>query len=666
MRNLLRLWSLAFLAWHGARLVPDLADPVFMVLVAVVGWGLGSGLRRLRGWVAVPAGAAIYGLTLGAVSAGAVALAGWGVPGFEGLPLWFDRQAPLGLVAYFAGYLEGWIFTGRVTRQSGERLANGVLLAAIFWSQGPYHVTFYAHPVILALVVATFLAAEIGLLVSGQPRRVRWAPAGLIFVATLAVLWALLGRYEDQSISAGGGLMKPDLFQFDFSPLVRLESEIALGDKLVLLYREDGPVRDRYLRRLVLDTWRGDQGFSVSGSGGPTVGRKAKTFPDEGTEGRSRVNQEYFLVNIDPASVLALNSPSKVEPFARWDRSSFVNAYRVQSQVSDGEFWLYNETPSGLEAPTPPVLLSGGDDPEIRALARSITKGTTTDYERAEALVDYFHREFTYSLKPGTPGPRGALKHFLFESRKGYCSYFAFGMTLMLRSLGIPARVAVGFATDSSASVLGFTPVRGFQAHAWVEVPFGKYGWIEFDPTSSAPTPGEDLRFPPPTDPDQLSRMIAEILQAHPTPLVEATGSPHPENDPTTPWWSPSPTLIPWIVGILLIIVNESYRYRWKLKKWRAAPRQRILVLAQELKHRARRIGLGPRPGETPEAWATRIGDPDLERVASEISRARYSDGPFAPDPAFIQEGDRLIRSWDRRRPRRHRILSLVFPWWPR
>jgi protein-glutamine gamma-glutamyltransferase len=85
-------------------------------------------------------------------------------------------------------------------------------------------------------------------------------------------------------------------------------------------------------------------------------------------------------------------------------------------------------------------------------------------------------------------------------------------MALMCRSLGIPARVSVGFYVDPASEVLNFYEVREFQAHAWVEVYFGKQGWVEFDPTSSTPAPGEEMLAFPAPDREQMAKLIAEIL----------------------------------------------------------------------------------------------------------------------------------------------------------
>lgn len=647
----LRAYAVAFLGWHLGLLFPNLAEPLFLALAGVVGlWG-GRATRGLRAWLALPAGALAYGVVRTLVA---------GLPGWPGdqasvldqLPLWLDRQLAFGALPFALGWVEGWAFEGR---RAAERLVNALAAGALFWSQGPYHVTLYPHPLALALAYATFLVTELTLLVHRRPRA-SWAATLLVAAGLLGVLWSLLGRYQDQSVAAGGGLMKPDLFQFDFAPLVKLEPEITLGEDLVLLYREDGPAQPRYLRRLVLDQWDPARGFSAS-QPSPVVGRRARDLPPVGAQGRQAVRQEYYLVNIDPSSLLVLNEPTQVVPYARWDGSSFVNAYRVESLASTQDFWLFNEVTTNTPLPREA-------DPEIQKLALEVTRGATTTYEKATALVLYFRENYFYSLKPGTPGPRGALKHFLFETKKGYCSYFAFSMTLMLRSLGVPARVAVGFATDPNAAVLGFNPVRAYQAHAWVEVPFGEFGWLEFDPTSDVPAPGEPFRFPQAGDPAELSRMISEILEAQPQPLdAEASEAPPTEGSPLGSW---PVAALPWVIVGLLVGANEAWRHRWTLARWGAPEPRRAWLWWSQVVHRARRAGRGPEAGETPESWAARCpGEPRLVPLAAEVSRSRYAQGPF--DLGAVEALARaLVRHFDATRPPSHRLIAAIFPWWPR
>lgn len=673
MNLALRSFSLAFLAWHGGRLFPGLADPWFMAAAAVVGLVGGSQLRWWKGVLALPTGALVFLTVQTVLTQVPPWLTGSEASTLDSLPLWAERQLWFSLVPFALGWFEGWAFTGRPRSRGWERLIHAAAVVCVFWSQGPYHITLYPHPLAFALAIGLFLVSELALL-AGQPPR-SWAKGMtiLVVVAAIGLLWGLLGRYEDQSTASGGGLMKPDLFQFDFAPLVRLEDQITLGDNLVLLYREEGTPQTRYLRRMVLDDYNPTRGFSVAGGKPPVVGRRPQTFAvPAGSQERLPIRQEYYLVNLDPSSLLALNAPVALTPYAQWNRSSFVNAYRVDSLVAGLDFWLFNEEPSdGLSPEERAQNTAGGDDAEIRALAESMTRGAATRYEKATAILIALKENYFYSLKPGNPGSRGALKHFLFEGKKGYCSYFAFSMALLLRSLDIPARIAVGFATNPADSVLGFTPVRAFQAHAWVEVPFGPYGWLEFDPTSETPAPGEPFQYPKATDSQSLSKLIAEILQAQPQPLTDSPPAPVAPGQPS--WervWTTSVALAPWGLLVVLLGLNEGWRHRWRWARWRAFDeRQRVALLWNELVYRATRAGVGPRQGETPQAWALRAseGGTELEPLAADISLARYAPGlPLGWESRVARQTRPLGRRFDRLRPRLHRAMATLFPWWQR
>jgi len=154
-----------------------------------------------------------------------------------------------------------------------------------------------------------------------------------------------------------------------------------------------------------------------------------------------------------------------------------------------------------------------GDDQQIHDLALQVTAGETGYYAKVAAIEKFLKTNYLYSLKPGIAEDGDQLHHFLFVSKKGYCSYFAFAMALMCRSLGIPARVAVGFYVDPQSEVLNFYEVRAFQAHAWVEVYFGSLGWVEFDPTSDTLAPNEEFTPFPGPDKDRLAQLIAEIVK---------------------------------------------------------------------------------------------------------------------------------------------------------
>jgi protein-glutamine gamma-glutamyltransferase len=123
-------------------------------------------------------------------------------------------------------------------------------------------------------------------------------------------------------------------------------------------------------------------------------------------------------------------------------------------------------------------------DPRITALALQITAHAPTPYDKAASIEAYLHTHYGYTLDlSGTPPAGDPLAYFLFTKRAGHCEYFASAMTVLLRSLGVPARYATGFLPGEFNDLAGDYIVRAADAHAWVEVYFPGYDWISFDPT---------------------------------------------------------------------------------------------------------------------------------------------------------------------------------------
>lgn len=138
--------------------------------------------------------------------------------------------------------------------------------------------------------------------------------------------------------------------------------------------------------------------------------------------------------------------------------------------------------------------------PRIRELAEQVTMGATTPYEKAIAVTSYLRESITYSeTLPDMPRNRDALEWVLFELKQAYCVYYATADVLMLRSLGVPARMAVGFAQGERDGNL-YT-VRRLHSHAWPEVFFPGIGWVEFEPTGNQPVLNRPLPPRDPTDP---------------------------------------------------------------------------------------------------------------------------------------------------------------------
>jgi transglutaminase-like putative cysteine protease len=161
-------------------------------------------------------------------------------------------------------------------------------------------------------------------------------------------------------------------------------------------------------------------------------------------------------------------------------------------------------------------------DTLIMNLAKQLTAGKETPYDKVQSVVDYFlgtdengNPRFTYTLEPGSPRDinQSFMHYFLFENKKGYCTYFAGATTLLLRAAGIPCRVVVGYAIfDRSNKNSGWYWVYADQGHAWVEVYFPTYGWVDFDTTPTDDT--EPVRPPKPdaTPPEYAREPVFAVL----------------------------------------------------------------------------------------------------------------------------------------------------------
>ncbi len=125
----------------------------------------------------------------------------------------------------------------------------------------------------------------------------------------------------------------------------------------------------------------------------------------------------------------------------------------------------------------------------VNDLAASTTSGWATPYEKAKVVENYLRNNYPYNLRVDPP-PFGVdgVDHFLFGLGEGYSEYFGSTMAVMLRTVGVPARLAVGYTTGDRVEGREIYAVTDSHSHAWVEVYFPRFGWIPFEPT-----PGKNL-----------------------------------------------------------------------------------------------------------------------------------------------------------------------------
>lgn len=231
-------------------------------------------------------------------------------------------------------------------------------------------------------------------------------------------------------------------------------------------------------------------------------------------------------------------------------QNEFTSAYRSKSYVSElnSAYFIYNSEDPQLRAFQEQrfevlrkaksftamnqemfsyytFFPTNGQYRPVKQLADSLSKGKLTAMDKILAVRDYFlakdetgKQTYQYADNPGIPGLPGASKllYFLFESKKGYCAYYAAATVALLRSMKIPCRVVTGFLTvDRSDKNKGWYWFYEDQSHGWVQVYFPEYGWIDFDTTvgneeaEQSPTPDGT---PPMEPPRPVLALAAKII----------------------------------------------------------------------------------------------------------------------------------------------------------
>jgi transglutaminase-like putative cysteine protease len=204
-----------------------------------------------------------------------------------------------------------------------------------------------------------------------------------------------------------------------------------------------------------------------------------------------------------PGSMLTSLAGENEREVTNWNASPMLlpgEAYQVEAVLNNPNIQQLRE--AGAEYPqwvTDKYLQLPEDfSPRIRQLAFDIIGDAQTPYDQASAITRYLRENIEYiATIPEPPRNADPLEWILFEYKQAYCVYYASAQVLMLRSLGIPARMAVGFTQGTGTSgnealpaeieeiTLNTFTVRKNNAHAWPEVYFPGIGWVEFEPTGN-------------------------------------------------------------------------------------------------------------------------------------------------------------------------------------
>ncbi len=360
------------------------------------------------------------------------------------------------------------------------------------------------------------------------------------------------------------------------------------------------------------------------------------------------------------------------------------SVYAVDSIVAD-------PSPAQLEAGSPNISnlqdlqLPRPVPPRLVQLANRLVAGATTDYRKALDLDAYltsprFHYHLPERTKSGVAVPSpgyGGLLRFLFDSQTGYCQQFATAFAVLARIDGLPTRIAVGFLPGTQVGHDEWQ-VEGTDTHAWPQVQFENYGWIDFEPTPGTSVKGSSAPALPTTATTVLAATPTSSGGAHnlPPPPNGGAAEPKPGRDGGqarrpgslfAPWLLVLPAgMLSWAGGILL------WR-RLRLRRLRRETRAEVLAAWGEALRTLDLAGIRRRRAETYLELARRVTSTgvlsdeaalafwDLARLATAASYAGSPPGDLGARQA-TRDATTVVRSARRRIARWQRIVASLDP----
>lgn len=306
------------------------------------------------------------------------------------------------------------------------------------------------------------------------------------------------------------------------------------------------------------------------------------------------VDQNYTVARRSPEDVFAVGITATT--YVAQSVVSTATEEQLRSAGEDYPQWVrdrYLALPDGIPA-------------RVLALARNLTATEPTPYDRARAIESYL-RSFPYNLDvPLPPRGRDVVDYFLFDLREGYCDYYATAMVVLARAAGLPARLAIGYASGFYDPYRAEYIVTEASAHAWPEIYFPGYGWIEFEPTSGLPPIGRAGEIPTLEEAGPVSMPPpAETRQSRLGHLGRRA-----------------------LGGVLMLagaaVVVWPLADLWRLRH--LDPGAAVSVLYRRLRRRGRRLAVPVRVADTPYEFAARFAD----RVAA-LAEEGYSGRLLAP-----------------------------------
>ena len=414
-----------------------------------------------------------------------------------------------------------------------------------------------------------------------------------------------------------------------------------LGDQPVMYVRTGAPA---YWRGLVFDTYKGGI-WTASNHEYATLQPyiPPRLLPPAPRNNLGTFVQVFRIVRALPGVITAAYPIQSLYAPVSSLREDAYGTFRTPDLLRPGQTYsvvsyLPNLSPEELRQ-DPYVFNPPDGDPayldhsslsvRAQALAMRVTRDhSSNEYDLVMALTSYLQQNFGYTQQLGhVPPGRDPVDWFLFDVKKGYCEQFATAEVLMLRSLGVPARLATGYSTGDYNPVLDQSIVREHDAHAWVEVWFPNHGWVPVDPS-----PGFSAlaatQFPSRWAASGIARLIPHLTIGGPVAALGSLG------------------LLAAIPPAVAIAVIVTFLWAWmRTRRRRRGGRQpspgesELLRLYDRLQ---RRLGRRRAPPETPlEYMRHTVPLLLLEEVTDAVNEGVYA-GRW-PDRARVRELERRL-----------------------
>lgn len=306
---------------------------------------------------------------------------------------------------------------------------------------------------------------------------------------------------------------------------------------------------------------------------------------------------------VDHVRPFALDSPAALRPMQNPDPMRFQRAFEVLSRVQtlpypemiglrpgDGG-WSDEQWEHYVEAPA---------DPRYRELAERLMDYLKDEYRgdplaQALAIKAFLDQEGIYSRRSTHAGAADPTASFLFGDLTGYCVHFAHAATYLMRTRGIPARVAAGYAIAEAARGSGSTlMVRGADAHAWPEIYLEGVGWVVIDPA-----PEQTLDEPAGPPDQRLQSMLGEMMRQRRDEETDFEEARRLFN------WQ---RLRTWLLYALLAVLAAAYAVKFyrTLVPYFSRPLERYRLAYRAALDRLAEVGVKRRFGESREHFAAR------------------------------------------------------------